>query len=96
MKTMKIMSIIGIAWCGLSLICVLGFIDADIEASAGWGMLGLLYAVPYSITGLVLTLKNEKNNTSGSINDLLELNELKEKGILTESEFQTHKDRLIK
>jgi len=93
---MRVMSIIGIVWFSLSLFCLFAFMDVDVDASLGWGLLGLLYALPYSITGLVLSLKTTNTNSSSSMNDLLKLNELKENGILSEKEFQEHKAKLIK
>ena len=91
---MKVMSIIGIIWFSISLIFLFAFMQDDTQASIGWGMLGLLYAIPYSITGLVIALKNQKNSTD-SINELIKLSELKDKGILTETEFQAKKETLI-
>ena len=87
------MSIIGIVWFSLSLICILPFSESDIEASAGWGMLGMLYAIPLAIAGLVKSNKpkNELNVTA----ELVKLSELKEKGILSEDEFQAKKKDLL-
>ena len=61
----------------------------------GWGYLGLLYAIPFAIVVLVQTNKKEtpdKNVTQ----ELLKLNELKEKGILSEDEFQSMKLNLLR
>ena len=66
MKTLKVMSIIGIIWFTLSFLFLFAFFESDLEASAGWGMLGLLYAIPFSITTLVVSLKLEKSNTSSN------------------------------
>lgn len=89
---MKIMSIIGIVWFSLSLLCILAFYESDLEAAAGWGLLGMLYAVPLSIVGLVNS-KDKQN--SDSYNELLKLNELKEKGIISESEFNSKKNNFL-
>lgn len=89
---MKIMSIIGIVWFSLSLLCILAFYESDLEAAAGWGLLGMLYAVPLSIVGLVNSNKKQSNN---SYQELLKLNELKEKGIISESEFNSKKNDLL-
>jgi hypothetical protein len=88
---MRIMSIIGIVWFSLSLICVLAFYNSDLGASAGWGMLGLLYAIPYSIVGLVKT----KPSSRISSEELIHLHELKEKQILSESEFNAKKSQFL-
>lgn len=88
------MSIIGIVWFSLSLFCIVGFIETDLEAAAGWGVLGMLYAIPFAIVGLVKSGKS----TSRSVNisqELLKLGELKEKGFLTEDEFQARKAELL-
>jgi hypothetical protein len=92
---MKVMSIIGIVWFSLSLLCVLGFFESELDVSAGWGFLGLLYALPYSIVGLVKSSKKQKIEFN-SVQVLKNLNELKEKGILTEDEFQAKKIELWK
>ena len=89
------MSIIGIVWFSLSLLCILAFINSDMEASAGWGLLGMLYALPYAIVGLVNSNKKTKTEKSAT-QELIELAELKEKGILTEDEFQAKKIDLLK
>lgn len=73
---MKIMSIIGIVWFSLSLICILAFLESDIEASAGWGMLGMLYAIPLAIVGLVKSNKPKKElNVTAELDKLSELKE---------------------
>ena len=86
------MSIIGIVWFSLSLICMSIFSKTDIMAALGWGCLAILYALPFSI--VVLVKSNKMNN---SIFQKLErLNDLKEKGILSEDEFQVKKMDLLK
>lgn len=89
---MKIMSIIGIVWFSLSLLCILAFYESDLEAASGWGLLGMLYAIPLSIVGLINSNKKQNNN---SYQELLKLNELKEKGIISESEFNSKKNDLL-
>ncbi len=92
---MKTMSIIGIVWFSLSLLCVLAFSGSyDLEAAAGWGVLGLLYAIPYAIVGLVKSSKSGSPKLNIS-SELLKLNELKEKGILTQEEFNHKKAQLL-
>lgn len=87
------MSIIGIVWFSLSLICILAFLESDIEASAGWGMLGMLYAIPLAVVGLVKSNKPKKELNVTA--ELVKLSELKEKGILSEDEFQAKKKDLL-
>ncbi|MGE4456802.1 MAG: SHOCT domain-containing protein [Arcobacteraceae bacterium] len=91
---MKVISIIGIVWFTLSMFFIFLLINEDMEAAAGWGILGLLYAIPYSITMLVLSNKQSKSSISTS-DELIKLHDLKEKGILTENEFNLKKAQLL-
>jgi hypothetical protein len=90
---MKVMSIIGIVWFSLSLICIIGFIESNLEASAGWGVLGMLFALPYAIVGLV---NSNKKSTQNAYVELIRLKELQEKGIISEDEFNAKKVVLLK
>ncbi|MBM3453500.1 MAG: SHOCT domain-containing protein [Bacteroidetes bacterium] len=90
---MKIMSIIGIVWFSLSLLFILALFESDLEAAAGWGMLGMLYAIPLSIVGLINSNNEKKSN---SYNELIKLSELKEKGIISEDEFKSKKNDLLR
>jgi hypothetical protein len=92
-KNMKSMSIIGIVWFTLSLLCIIGFYESDLEASAGWGMLGMLYAIPLSIVSLVNSKKAKNNNP---YNELIKLSDLKEKGIISDEEFNAKKMDILK
>lgn len=92
-NSMKTMSVIGIVWFSLSLIFVFAFYEIDLEASAGWGMLGLLYAIPFSIVALTNSNKKKTNN---SYDELIKLSELKDKGIISDDEFNSKKSDLLK
>jgi len=92
---MKVMSIIGIVWFSLSFLFITAFMNVDLEAAAGWGILGMAYAIPYSIVGLVKS-KNASKKETNVTQELIKLAELKEKGVLTEDEFQTKKIELLK
>ena len=92
---MKVMAIIGIVWFSISILCIDSFQNSLNDEAVGWGYLGLLYAIPFAIVVLVQTNKKEtpdKNVTQ----ELLKLNELKEKGILSEDEFQSMKLNLLR
>jgi len=52
MNTRKVMAIIGLVWGALSLFCIISFSVTDVEASMGWGMLALLYFIPFCIVML--------------------------------------------
>jgi hypothetical protein len=93
---MKVMSIIGLVWFSLCLLLsIFLFVSDDVQASAKYGMTGILFAIPLAIVGLVESSK--KNKTEINVTqELLKLHELKEKGVLTEDEFQTRKTNLLK
>ena len=59
------------------------------------GILGMRYAIPYSIVGLVKSNNALKKETSVT-QELIKLGELKEKGVLSEDEFQAKKIDLLK
>ncbi len=92
---MKAMSIIGIVWFSLCFILILAFLESDLNAAAGAGLLGMLYAIPFAIAGLVNSTKKETKEVNVT-QELLKLHELKEKGILSEEEFQVKKLTLLK
>ncbi|MBA7545351.1 hypothetical protein ES705_37717 [subsurface metagenome] len=92
-KSMKVMSIIGIVL--FSLCVLIMFSTDDIEIAAGIGFLGLLYAIALSIVGVVSSTKKIKNTNFNFVNELSVLTELKEKGLLTESEFSERKKLLL-
>jgi len=55
---MKVMSIIGIAWNCLWLTAMFILIDdLDFDTALGFGVLILLYAIPYSIIGLIQSIR---------------------------------------
>ena len=61
MNTIKIMSIIGLAWGTLSLLCLIGFATPiDYDAAIGWGIMGMVYFIPFSIVCLVVSSKKLK------------------------------------
>jgi hypothetical protein len=95
MKTLKIMSIIGIVYLSLCFVFIVILTSQNSDSgAAGWGILALLYAIPYSIVGLVQASKLSKDVRDVST-ELLKLNELKEKAILTEEEFNSRKARIL-
>ena len=53
MKTLKILSIIGLVIGGIGFICFFMFIDADIEVAAGWGFYSSVYLIALSIVGVI-------------------------------------------
>jgi hypothetical protein len=58
MKTLKIMSIIGLGWYGLSYLCMIAWNNPiDYESAIGWGILGVMYAIALAIVTLVKVKK---------------------------------------
>lgn len=54
MKTIKIMSIIGLVVSALSWICLAAFDNYyDYESAIGWGFIAVLYLIAISIVGIV-------------------------------------------
>ena len=88
------MSIIGLVVFGL---CVFTLIA---DEDPVWGLIGVLYASACSIVGLIQANKyletnvNIKENNS-IVNQLLELNKLKEKGIISDDEFNLQKIKIL-
>lgn len=60
MKTLKIMSIVGLVLAGLSWLCMSAFDNVlDYEQGIGWGMIAMLYLIALSIVCLVQVKKNK-------------------------------------
>lgn len=57
MKTIKVMSIIGIIWFS---IMFLGMVGSDYDDAGGFGAFAILYAIPYSIVCLVQANRMKK------------------------------------
>ncbi|MDR3597527.1 type II CAAX endopeptidase family protein [Clostridium sp.] len=87
MKALKIMSIIGIVYFSFCLLTDIGFSRSNPYAAAGWGLLSILYAIPFSIVVLVQANKKTAKVSSESDIALIKLNGLKEHGNLTKSEL---------
>jgi hypothetical protein len=61
MRTLKVMSIIGLVWFGISFLCIASFNNpTDYEAAIGWGIIALLYAIPFTIVVLVKSSSKSK------------------------------------
>ena len=58
MKTLKIMSVIGIVWSVLSFVCLVAFDNSiDYESAVGWGILAAGYLLAFAIVCLVQATK---------------------------------------
>jgi hypothetical protein len=53
MKSIKVLSIIGIVWFVLAFFCQAGFQYSDPSAAIGWGVLAEIYGIAFAITALV-------------------------------------------
>ncbi|MDR0832666.1 MAG: hypothetical protein LBN93_00510 [Candidatus Symbiothrix sp.] len=58
MKTLKVMSIIGLVWFALLFIVMVSE-ECTVDEALGMGLCAILYAIPYSIVGLVQSSKKE-------------------------------------
>lgn len=90
------MSIIGIIWFTLGLATIIYFNAIDEAlAAAGWGIICVLYGIPLSIVRLIYSNKLTKSTNIEYITELSRLNELKEKGVLTDDEFTDQKSKIL-
>jgi peptidoglycan/LPS O-acetylase OafA/YrhL len=92
----KTMSVVGVVWCALCMVLVFALTDDD-QAAGGWGMLSMLYAIPFSI---VLLVKGKADDampdvSEGKLQKIKELHELYKSGALTEDEFRNKKSELL-
>ena len=95
---MKALSIIGIVLTSLSIIVFIIILSENFRQSdqslALWGSIGILYGFAFSIVGLVFSVKR-KNFKADNISQLIKLAELKDKGILSEEEFNAQKEKFL-
>lgn len=97
-KTMRVMSIIGIVFFSLCLFLMIVFWGeepSDDEAAAGIALWGILYAIALAIVGVVSTTKKSKPQQFDLANELNKLATLKEKGVITEDEFNQRKALIL-
>ncbi len=99
---MKTMSIIGIVIFIITLLIYSAHIHAMYDLMSVTpidiiNLVGLVYGLSFSIVILVISTKMRMNYTNTNIADeLIKLSELKDKGVLTEEEFNTKKTKLFK
>jgi len=94
---MKVMSIINLIWAPLSLVfIVIVALSGNAATKAMLLMLGLLIILGFAHTTVfsIVVLKGSKN--AKEIQEIVSLKELKEKGILSEEEFQAKTIELLK
>jgi small-conductance mechanosensitive channel len=60
MRTIKVMSIIGICLFVLSFLIISYYINYDSEAAVGWGVIAVFYGLALSIVSLVNSNKLKK------------------------------------
>ena len=53
MKTLKVMSIIGLVWFGLMFIAIIAYMDNDTAGVIGAGLWAVIYGIAFAIVGLV-------------------------------------------
>jgi Na+/proline symporter len=109
MKTIRVMAIIGIVWFslsffGLSITQQSAYADSsrdNIDSLAGWGFLAALYALAFAIVVVAKVKKPVQILSTPTANrsttaKLIELNELRQKGVLSEDEFHAMKLDVLK
>ena len=89
---MRGLSIFGIVWHSLSLLCVIGFMEGDPMAAAGWGMFSALFGIGASIA---YVSKFKAKNTD-IIGELIKLKTALDAGAITEQEYTLKKLELSK
>lgn len=103
MRTIKTMAIISIVWLVVMMSLMIkddlnfNYVDAYNKA-IGVSFLSFLYSMAFSIVALVQSLKTKKSSILIPMDysqELLKIHELKEKGILTESEFNEKKEQIL-
>ena len=68
---------------------------AALNLLAGWTFLGWLIALVWSLSAFTPVKEPSKLQKERSANDLFRLAELREKGLLTQEEFEREKAKLI-
>lgn len=58
MKSLKILSIVGLGWFGLCFICIVSFMNNDIDVAVGWGIWAVLYGIALAVVSLVKANKH--------------------------------------
>jgi uncharacterized membrane protein len=93
MKVMKIMSTIGVIGFPVFLVIIYSQADKNIYSSVALSLFVILFAFVYSL--VVFKSNYMSTKETNIIEDLLKLNGLKEKGVVTEDEFQAIKNDLM-
>ncbi len=105
MRTVKVMSIIAIVVFSFSFLCLVGFSNniEDYEAAIGWGIIALIYGIPYAIASLVSSIRcgkkessqDNKTNFVSVTEELMRLSTLKENKVISEEEYEVMKAKLL-
>ena len=68
---------------------------AALNLFTGWTLLGWLVALVWSLSAFTSVKEPSKMQKESSANDLFRLAELREKGLLTQEEFEREKAKII-
>lgn len=60
MKTVKVMSIIGMVFFPICVLLASVFIETDVDAAVGWGVFAGLYGIGFAITAFLQVNKHLK------------------------------------
>ena len=68
---------------------------AALNLLTGWTLIGWLVALAWSLSAFMPVIEPNKSKAERSTNDLFKLAELREKGLLSQEEFEREKAKLI-
>jgi|SaaInlStandDraft_1057018.scaffolds.fasta_scaffold38183_4 hypothetical protein len=105
MKSTKNLSRTNIIVFSISLFIIASYIDVDDEAALGFGILTVIYgiissSVQFSRTNRQMKLDllnsiNENTEISNIERDLVQLNKLKNNGLISEEEFKNRRNKIL-
>ena len=88
---MKALSIAGLCWHVLSFFCIAAFMDNDIDAAIGWGVLSALFGIGASI--YYISQSKPKTDT---LAEMIKLKQALDSGAITEDVYNLKKMELSK
>ena len=89
---MRGMTIFGIVWHSLSLVCLIGFMESNPDAAIGWGMFSALFGIGASVA----YLGKFKAKSTDVLGEMIKLKAALDCGAITEQEYTLKKLELAK
>lgn len=93
-NSMKTFSTIALITFCILLTLLVAFIDIDVDAAIGAGVLSNLLAIGYTVA--ILSGGNVAHKSKINASEIMDLNNLKDKGIINETEFEIKKHDLLR